>query len=250
MGEIHRKTPEEVAVMRRGGAMLARVLDEVVHAASAGITTKQLDAIAESGIRKHGATPAFLGYHGYPASLCTSVNDEVVHGIPSDRALREGDIIGLDIGLIFQGLYVDMAVSVGIGTIRPEHEKLLRVTQRSLDLAIAAIRPGTRLGVIGSTVQKEVERHGFGVVRDLVGHGIGTALHEDPAVPNFGSSGAGPILAPGMTLAIEPMVTAGDWRVHEAKDGWTICTDDGSASAHFEHTVLVTDDGAEILTVA
>jgi len=240
-----------LAAMREGGRRLARVLAQVRSAVRPGVSTAELDAIAERLILEGGDTPSFKGYHGFPATLCTSVNDEVVHGIPSAKhILQEGDIVGLDIGLVHGGYHADMAATVGVGTVSPEARALMEITEEALRLAIAALRPGLRVGIVGATVQSFVESHGYGVVRDLVGHGIGRRLHEEPSVPNFGSPDFGPVLGPGMTLAIEPMVTAGGYRVGEDEDRWTIRTEDGSLAAHFEHTVAITESGAEILTEA
>jgi len=214
------------------------------------MTTGEIDRIAREELKKRGAKPAFLNYHGYPSVICTSVNCEVVHGIPSDkRVLQEGDIVGLDFGALVDGWFGDAAVSVAVGRVSPEAERLLRVTLEALGQGIAAIKPGARVGDIGAAVQAHAEAAGYTVVRDFVGHGIGRALHEDPAVPNYGKAGTGARLKPGTTLAIEPMVNAGGHEVETLSDGWTAVTKDRRLSAHFEHTVVVTETGSEILTL-
>lgn len=250
------KTREEITLLREGGHILARVLADVVGAVRAGISTHELNRIAEEHIRASGGEPAFKGYQAfgarvaYPATLCTSINDEVVHGIPSEkRILKAGDIIGLDIGMKYKGLYTDMAVTVPVGAIDMKAQKLIAVTKKSLDIAIAAVRAGATIGDIGHAVQTYVEGEGFGVVRDLVGHGVGHAVHEDPQVPNFGKKGTGMRLKEGMVLALEPMVTERGWKVKIDADQWTWRTRDGSRAAHFEHTIIVTKNGAEVLTI-
>lgn len=250
MNKVIIKNAAEIETMREGGRRLANVVDRLKASIYPGMTALDLDKIAEEGIRSFGDTPAFKGYRGFPATLCLSLNDEVVHGIPrADRIINEGDLVSMDIGLIHEKYYSDMAVTVAVGKVSSEAKNLMEVTEKSLYLAIDQIKVGSRLGVIGSTVQKFVEDRGYGVVRDLVGHGIGRTLHEDPPVPNFGNASAGPLLASGMTIAIEPMITLGDYHVTEDKDNWTIRTKDGSLSAHFEHSVVVTENGAEILTL-
>lgn len=249
------KSEKEIENLREGGQKLAYVLQKVAEAVKLGLTTKELDQLAETLIIASGGMPSFKGYtafgarSAYPASLCTSINDEVVHGIPSEkRVLEEGDIIGLDIGMRYKGLYTDMAVTVGVGRIDADSEKLIEVTRQSLEKGIAEVHSGAHIGDIGETVQVFAEQNGFGVVRELVGHGVGHAVHEDPEVPNFGKRGRGMRLTEGMVLALEPMVTAGNPRVMLAKDEWTWKTKDGSRSAHFEHTVVVTKNGASVLT--
>jgi len=236
--------------MRRAGRVVREVLEEVRGHVKPGATTLDLDKAAEAGLAARGAKAAFKGYHGYPAVLCTSVNSEVVHGIPSaKRVLKEGDIVSLDFGAIVDGFYGDSAITVPVGEkIDPETARLLRVTEASLQSAIATVKPGATLGDIGAAVQSVVEAEGFSVVRDFVGHGIGVHMHEDPQVPNFGEAGRGMKLKAGMVIAIEPMVNAGKPDVKVLGDGWTAVTDDGSMSAHFEHTVAVTATGARILT--
>jgi len=248
------KTPEEIAALRVGGRILAQVLQLVAAAVKPQALTSELNELAEAKLKKYGAAPSFLGYkneqgQAYPASLCTSVNNMVVHGIPRpDLVLREGDIIGLDLGCWYKGMCTDMAVTVPVGQISPAAKKLIKVTRQALDLALKQVRAGAFVGDIGEAVQIFVEQQGFSVVRQLTGHGVGRAVHEDPAIPNFGKRGTGPRLAAGMTVAIEPMVNAGDYEVQTLDDGWTVTTLDGSLSAHFEHTVLVTTSGCEILT--
>ncbi len=249
------KSQKEIQALAEGGKILAEVLQKVVEAVKSGVTTKELDSIAETLIASSGGIPSFKGYNAfgariaYPASLCASINNEVVHGIPSEkRVLKEGDIIGLDIGMKYESLYTDMAVTVGVGKIDAGSRKLIDVTHESLEKGIAEIRTGAHIGDIGAAVQKYVEGYGFGVVRELVGHGVGHAVHEQPEVPNFGKKGQGLKLAEGMVLALEPMVTVGSPRVILAKDEWTWKTTDGFRAAHFEHTVVVTKDGARVLT--
>lgn len=243
------KSPRELAIMQEAGRLAAQVHLELAKVIQPGVTTLDLDRLAEDLIRRAGATPTFKGYHGYPASICTSINEEVVHGIPSQRKLCEGDIIAIDLGVTYQGYIGDCAYTWPVGQVTPETEKLLKVTSRGLELAIAECSPGKHLGDIGHAVQKHVEAHGFGVVREYVGHGVGTNLHEDPQVPNFGQPGTGVQLRPGMVLAIEPMVNIGTPQVKLLSDQWTVVTADGSYSAHFEHTVAITEDGPQILTL-
>jgi methionyl aminopeptidase len=246
---IIRKSPQELEKMRRAGRITAEARDRVAEAVRPGITTRDLDAIAEEAIRSPGAVPSFKGYRGFPASICTSVNDEIVHGIPGDRVLREGDLIALDVGAIWEGYHGDSAVSVFVGEPPSDQaEKLVRATEESLEGAISQIRSGGRLSDIGHAVQQVAEGAGFSVVREYVGHGIGQALHEDPQIPNYGPPGRGPELRPGLVIAVEPMVNAGGWETRVLEDQWTVVTADGSLSAHFEHTIAVTEDGPEVLT--
>jgi methionyl aminopeptidase len=245
------KSPEEIGTMRLAGRIVAATRAVVVAAVRPGITTGELDAIAESHIDSQGAIPSFKGYRGFPASICTSVNEEVVHGIPGSRALQEGDLISLDFGAIWEGYHGDSAVSVFVGEPPSDQlEKLVRVTEDSLEAGISQIRIGGRLSDIGHAVQQVVEGAGFSVVREYVGHGIGHSLHEDPQIPNYGPPGRGPELRPGMVLAVEPMVNLGGWETRQLDDGWTVVTADGSPSAHFEHTIALTEDGPEVLTAA
>jgi methionyl aminopeptidase len=242
------KSREELAVMRRACRVAAAALADVAAAVRPGITTRELDRIAEDRIRALGGVPSFLGYRGYPASLCASVNDEVVHGIPGRRRLKEGEIISLDLGAIVEGFHGDIAVTVPVGRIAESLQTLLAVGAESLEQGIRAVRPGARLGDVSAAIQRYAERAGFSVVRDFAGHGVGRHLHEDPQVPNFGRPGNGVVLRPGMTLAIEPMVNAGTADVTVEPDGWTVRTKDHQPSAHFEHTVAITETGVEVLT--
>jgi methionyl aminopeptidase len=239
----------ELERMREAGRLVGEVLSELVGAVVPGVTTADLDAMAEARIRQAGAAPAFKGYHGYPATICASVNDEVIHGIPSGRrVLVEGDIISIDVGASIGGYFGDSAITLPVGRISAEAAELLRVTDEALHLAIEQVRPGGRVSDIGHAVQRHVEAHGLSVVREFVGHGIGQQMHEDPQVPNYGQPGRGPRLAEGMVLAIEPMVNAGKPEVRVLDDGWTAVTRDRSLSAHFEHTVAVTAGEPWILT--
>jgi methionyl aminopeptidase len=228
---------------------VATILAELRRMVVPGVTTQEIDALAEAQVRAAGAQPAFKGYHGYPATVCASVNEQVVHGIPSSRKLIEGDVLSIDMGAKLDGFFGDCAVTVPVGRVGPDAEKLLRVTNEALFLGIDAVRPGARVSDIGAAVQAHVEANGFSVVREFVGHGIGTSLHEEPQIANYGPGGRGPRLAEGMVLAIEPMVNVGDAAVKVLADGWTAVTRDSSLSAHFEHTVVVTGDGCEILTL-
>lgn len=242
------KSSAEIDQMRRAGVLAAEALREVVAAIRPGVTGARLDAIAEEYIRGHGGIPSFKGYRGFPASICVSVNDEVVHGIPNGRRLPKGALVSIDLGAVVDGFHGDVAVTVPVGAVEPQRRRLVEVTREGLYRAIDEIRPGRRLGDVGAAVQRLVEAAGFSVVRDFAGHGIGRALHEEPQVPNFGDPGTGPVLREGMTLAIEPMVNLGTYDVVMDGDGWTIRTRDGKPSAHFEHTVAVTPDGALVLT--
>ena len=243
------RTREEIDKLRKAGQLVAKTLRELGGAVRPGVTTSELDQLAESFIRDHGAEPAFKGYRGFPASICPSVNDEVVHGIPGSRLLREGDIVGMDVGVKLDGFYGDAALTFPVGEVSDEARRLLEVTREALMLGIAQARAGNRVGDISSAVQTCVEGHGYSVVRALVGHGIGREMHEEPAVPNFGPAGRGPRLMTGLVLAIEPMVNIGGFEVVTRSDGWTVATKDGTLSAHFEHTVAVGPEGPEILSV-
>jgi methionyl aminopeptidase len=246
---IEIKSPAEIETMRRAGSLLSEALAAIVAAVRPGTATIELDRIAAAEIVRRGAKPAFLGYRGFPASLCVSINDEIIHGIPApQRRIREGDLVSLDLGCLLEGFYSDVAVTVGVGHVTPEAERLMAATREALAAGIAAMRPDGRLGDVSQAVQKHVEAAGFSVVREFVGHGIGRALHEDPPVPNYGKAGTGPRLVPGMVLAIEPMVNAGGWESRTLQDGWTCVTKDGSLSAHFEHTVALTAQGTSVLT--
>ncbi len=245
---INIKSDADIAVMRQAGRIVATVLEVIKLQVKPGMKTKALDAIAAKEVARLGATPSFKGYRGYPANICASVNDEIVHGIPGDRVLKEGDIISLDFGAIFDGFQGDAAITVGVGKITPEARKLIETTDGALRAGIAAVRHGVTLGDIAATIQKYAESRGYSVVREYTGHGIGREMHEEPLVPNFGEPGTGPVLQKGMTIAIEPMVNVGDWRTKVGANRWTVSTVDGSLSAHFEHTVAVTNSAAEVLT--
>ena len=241
------KTLGELELMDEANRIVHHVLDGLGAMMAPGVTTRELDRFAEREIRARGGVPAFLHYKGYPATLCTSINDVIVHGIPNDRTLAEGDIVGIDCGVLYKGYYGDAARTFACGRVSPQAQRLLAVTQEALELAVEQVRPKNRLQDIGSAVQRHVEKNGFSVVREFVGHGIGTSLHEDPQVPNFGDPGKGMRLRPGMVLAIEPMVNAGGHDVRMDADGWTARTADGSLSAHFEYSVAVTDRGPRVL---
>lgn len=242
------KSERELAKMRQAGQITAEILQELAATVRPGIRTIDIDRRAEELVAKYGVVAAFKGYQGYPASVCVSVDSEVVHGIPGERVLEEGQIVSLDFGVIFDGYYGDSAVTVPVGQISPEATKLLDVTKTALEKGIAQAKPGQRLSDISHAVQEHVESQGFAVVREYVGHGIGREMHEAPPIPNFGLPNRGPRLKVGMTLAIEPMVNVSTWEVVSLSDGWTVVTKDGSLSAHFEHTVAVLEDGPEILT--
>jgi methionyl aminopeptidase len=246
---IIRKSPQELDRMRRAGRVVADTISRLLPEVRPGITTADLDRIAEGHIRSVGAVPSFKGYRGFPASICTSVNEELVHGIPGPRRLAEGDMISLDAGAIWEGYHGDSAVTVFVGEPpSSEAEKLVRVTEESLEAAIAQVRPGNRLSDVSNAVQQVVEGAGFSVVREYVGHGIGQSMHEDPPVPNYGPPGRGPELRPGLVIAVEPMVNMGGWETRLLADDWTVVTADGNLCAHFEHTIAVTDEGPEVLT--
>ena len=242
------KSPEEIRKLRGNNLMIARILEALKKIIHPGVTTLELDRYCEELTLQKGAKPAFKGYRGYPFSLCTSVNEEVVHGMPSERRLEEGDIVSLDFGIYHQGLYGDAAVTVPVGEVSDEAVRLMRVTEGALYRAIEKARSGNRLGDISAAVQNHVEAAGYSVVRDLVGHGIGRSLHEDPQVPNYGREGRGIELRPGIVLAIEPMVNAGTHAVKVLQDGWTVVTADGKLSAHFEHSVAITENEPFILS--
>ena len=242
------KSERELETMDRANALVHRVLRAVEEAAGPGISTGELDKLAEEMIRAEGGIPAFKGYRGFPATLCTSVNDVIVHGIPtSNHRLRSGDLVSVDCGVLLDGFYGDAAVTFGVGAVNPEAQRLMEVTRRCLDDAVAAVKPEGRLGDVGAAVQVRAEEAGFGVVREFVGHGIGRALHEEPQVPNYGKPGHGQRLRPGLVIAIEPMITGGSWRVSIDDDGWTARTEDGRLAAHFECSVAVTADGRRVL---
>jgi methionyl aminopeptidase len=243
------KSTEEVELMSRAGKIVALILNKLVSEVKPGIKTRQLNSIAEDELRKNGAKASFKNYRGYPASLCVSINEEIVHGIPDDRVLREGEIVSLDFGAFIGGFHGDSAVTVGVGSISKEAADLLSTTETALMKGIEAAKCGSRLGDVSAAIQQYVESKGFAVVREYCGHGIGRNLHEDPQVPNYGISGNGPMLKKGMTIAIEPMVTIGDWHtVVDKINKWTVRTLDGSLAAHFEHTIAIDDNGPRILT--
>lgn len=246
---IHIKTPEEIETMRAANRLVAQTLRYIMARVDEGMRTLELDRMAETFIREHGGSPAFKGYRGYPCSLCTSINEEVVHGIPSKRKLKRGDILGLDLGAIVDGFYGDSAVTLPIGEVAQESRDLLQATEQALFVGIAQMKEGNYLGDISHAIQTHAEGLGYGVVRVFVGHGIGRALHEDPQVPNFGEPRRGPRLRRGFVLALEPMLNIGTPDVRILSDQWTVVTADGKCSAHFEHTIAITDRGAEILTL-
>jgi len=241
------KTPGELELMDEANRIVLSVLDGIAERVRPGVTTRELDRFAAETIRAAGGVPAFLDYKGYPATLCTSRNDVIVHGIPNDEPLVEGDILGVDCGVVYKGYYGDAARTFAVGRVSAEAGRLIDVTRRALEIAVESVRPDRRLSDIGHAVQTFVESHGYSVVREFVGHGIGSSLHEEPQVPNFGTPGRGPRLKPGLVLAIEPMVNAGAAGVAVDADGWTARTEDGSLSAHFEYSVAVTEDGAKVL---
>lgn len=251
--QIILKSPQEIAIMREAGRINALAHQAVREAAKPGVTTAELDAIAEEVIRSHGAIPAFKGYPGpypYPATITASINDELVHGIPSkERRLREGDILSIDCGTIYKGYVGDSAFTMGIGEISPEAQRLLEVTERALYIGIEQMRPGNRVGDVSAAVQRYVESHGFHVTREYTGHGVGREMHEGPSVPNYGTPGRGVLLRAGMVIALEPMVLMGTPKTRVLPDKWTVASADGSLTAHFEHTVAITEDGPVILTV-
>ncbi|MBA3551551.1 MAG: type I methionyl aminopeptidase [Actinobacteria bacterium] len=243
------KSPEEIDRMRRAGRVVALTIERLSNEVRPGMTTADLDAIAERSIRGEGCTPSFKGYKGFTGSICASLNEEVVHGIPGRRRIREGDLLSLDVGAIWDGYHGDSAVSLFVGEPPSDvAEKLVRVTEESLEAGISRLRPGGRLSDVGAEVQRVVEGAGFSVVREYVGHGIGRDMHEDPPIPNYGEPGRGPAIRPGLVVAVEPMVNVGGWETRVLKDRWTVVTADGSLSAHFEHTIAVTEDGPEVLT--
>jgi methionyl aminopeptidase len=247
---IIRKSPEEIDRMRKAGRIVAETIERTVAAVRPGVQTAELDAISERTILDAGGTPSFKGYRGFPASLCVSVNEQIVHGIPGKRVLKAGDLLSLDFGAIWEGYHADAAVSLFVGGEAPssEAEKLVRVTEDALEAGIAQIRVGGRLTDISHAVQQVVEGAGFNLVREYTGHGVGRSLHEDPQVFNYGPPGRGPELRPGLVIAVEPMAMLGDWPTRVLADGWTVVTDDGSLAAHYEHTIALTEDGPEVLT--
>jgi len=242
------KSDQEIAIMRQAGRIVATVLEMLKLGVRPGMKTKELDALAARELERLGAKPSFKGYRGFPANLCVSVNDEIVHGIPGERVLAEGDIVSLDLGAIFMGFQGDAAVTVGAGKISPQARQLMETAEGALKVGIAAACCGARLGDISAAIQHHAESTGYSVVREYTGHGIGQQMHEEPQIPNFGIPGSGPVLKRGMTLALEPMVNADDWRTRLGDDRWTVYTADGSLSAHFEHTIAITNNEPEVLT--
>jgi methionyl aminopeptidase len=244
------KSKDEIREMSCSNRIVAQVLAEVTRKAKPGITTLELDRYAEKRAREMGAVPAFKGYRGYPASLCTSVNEEIVHGIPSSRVLKNGDILSIDFGVVLNGFYGDAAVTVPVGDISGTAARLIETVKESLFRGIKQAAAGNRISDISAAVQEYVEKNGFNVIRNFVGHGIGYSLHEEPQIPNYGAPGQGPKIKPGMVLAIEPMISVGNWEVEIMRDNWTAVTKDGSLSAHYEHTIAVTAEGPEILSIS
>ena len=242
------KTPEEIEILRQAGKKLASIIKDLSCSLKTGMTTQQVDAIAEKLIAGQNVQPAFKGYRGFPGCICISVNQEVVHGIPGKKVIKEGDLVKLDVGIIYKNYYSDTALTIGVGKINPQLQNLLDVTRESLYKGIAQARVNNHLSDISHAVQAHAEANHFSVVRDFVGHGIGRSLHEEPEIPNFGPPHCGPVLTAGMVLAIEPMVNVGTWQTKILNDGWTVVTLDGKPSAHFEHTVAITESGPEILT--
>jgi methionyl aminopeptidase len=243
------KSDDEIAIIREAGCVVAQVLEILRKEIRPGLVTKELDATVRREFAARKVTPTFLGYHGYPATVCVSLNDQVVHGIPGERVLQEGDIVSIDLGATHKGFVGDAAITVGVGRISPKAERLIQVTEEALRKGIAAARAGAPLGAISFAIQRHAESAGFAVVREYVGHGVGREMHEEPQVPNYGPPDRGPILRRGMVLALEPMVNVGDWRTRHDNDNWTVSTLDGSLSAHFEHTIAITDGEAQVLTL-
>lgn len=243
------KSKEEILSIKQANQIVARILSELGEMIRPGIQTRELDSYAEKRSREMGAVPAFKGYRGYPASLCTSINEEIVHGIPSTRALREGEIISLDFGVVYKGFYGDAALTFPVGKVSSLAKKLIKVAEKSFFIGMEHMKSGNRISDVSAAIQAYVEKQGFSVIRSFVGHGIGFSLHEEPQIPNFGSPGHGAEIKPGMVLAVEPMIAAGDWNVEILTDDWTAITRDRSLSAHYEHTLAVTSQGTEILSV-
>jgi methionyl aminopeptidase len=248
------KSNEEVKIMREAGRIVARTLELLVEAAKPGVATKEFDKIVRREYAKHGAELTFLGYppgsrNPFPSTVCVSINEQLVHGIPGDRVIQEGDIVSIDLGATYKGFVGDSALTIGVGEITPEAQRLIDVTRESLWRGIRAAKAGERLGVVSNAIGEYIESQGYGVVREYVGHGVGRKMHEEPQVPNYGPPDRGPVLRKGMVLALEPMVTIGDWHTKQLADGWTVSTLDGSLCAHYEHTIAITDGEAEVLTL-
>ena len=238
----------EIEILRQGGKILAKIIEELKKEVKPGVTTQHLNKVAEDLVFSWGAEPSFKGFEGFPAALCTSINEEIVHAVPGKRKLKEGDILSLDLGIRLKEFCTDMAITIPVGKISKEAKKLIKITKEALKIGIKQAKPGSHLGDIGYVIQKYVEKNGFNVVRELVGHGVGKKVHEEPKIPNYGNSGQGPKLKAGMVFALEPMVTIGDWHVEKTKDGFGYKTADNSLSCHFEHTIAITPKGPEILT--
>jgi methionyl aminopeptidase len=243
------KSDDEIAIMRQAGSIVAQTLEKLLAALRPGLVVKELDAMVRREFAQHGVVPTFLGYHGYPATVCVSVNDEIVHGIPGKRVLQDGDVVSIDLGCTYKGFVADHAMTAIVGTPKPRMRELVDVTREALQEGIKHLRPGNKLGEVSHAIGEYIEARGFGVVREYVGHGVGRAMHEEPQVPNFGPADRGPVLKKGMVLALEPMVTVGDWRTRQLDDNWTVVTADGSWAAHFEHTIAVTDGDPVVLTL-
>ena len=243
------KSRDEIAIMREAGRINAEVLQMLVDCLRPGLVEKELDEIVRKEFKKRSVIPAFLGYQGYPATVCVSINEEIVHGIPGDREIVDGDIVSIDLGCVHKGFVADSAVTVAVGNVRPKAQRLIEVTREALNRGIEAARAGVRLGQIGAAIQACAKEEGFSVVREYVGHGVGRQMHEDPQVPNYGNPDSGPVLKEGMVIAIEPMVNVGGWRTKRDSDNWTVRTLDGSLSAHFEHTIAIRDGEAAVLTL-
>lgn len=242
------KSKQELDIMRKAGRIVASILDILKKKIEPGIITEELDKITEQELERYGVTSSFKNYRGFPSSLCVSVNEELVHGIPGKRVLKEGDIVSLDFGAVYYGFHGDAALTVGVGEISPEAKSLMETTEGALEAGIGSARCGARLGDVSAAIQSYIESRGFSVVREYVGHGIGRQMHEAPQIPNYGTPGQGPLLSEGMTMALEPMVNVGDWRTKVSSDGWTVTTADGSLCAHFENTIAITGNEAEVLT--
>ena len=243
------KSDDEIAIMRQAGSVVAQTLNKLVEELRPGLMVKELDKTVRREFEKHGVVPTFLGYHGYPATVCVSVNEEIVHGIPGKRVIQDGDVVSLDLGCTYKGFVADSAVTVIVGKAKPGTQALVDITKGALEEGIRHLRAGVRLGEVSHAIQEYIEPHGMGVVREYVGHGVGREMHEEPQVPNFGPADRGPILKKGMVLALEPMVTLGDWKTRQLDDHWTVVTADGSWAAHFEHTIAVTDGEPMVLTI-
>jgi len=242
------KSEREIDIMRQAGRIVAAVLELLKSKLRTGMNTKELDVIAARELKRLGAEPSFKGYHGFPANVCVSINEEIVHGIPGEQVVNEGDIVSLDLGAIYNGFQGDAAITVPVGKISPQAERLVATTRGALEAGIAAARVGVRLGSVSAAIQNYAESRGYSVVREYTGHGIGRQMHEEPQIPNFGRPGEGPELKKGMTIALEPMVNTGDWRTRLGSDHWVVLTADGSLSAHFENTIAITDSKPEVLT--